>query len=133
MTRSDAGVPLRVTALATGLAAFFTVFSTVASAGGASPVVLALGEAAQAAARPRAGDKAPSFTLKTVDKGESRTLARLVQDGPTRGVVMSACRNSASASASAPARSKSSPRAILSCAASSASACASSFSKSDSA
>jgi len=88
MTRSDAGVPLRVTALATGLAAFFTVFSTVASAGGASPVVLALGEAAQAAARPRAGDKAPSFTLKTVDKGESRTLARLVQDGPTRGVVM---------------------------------------------
>lgn len=43
---------------------------------------------AQAAARPRAGDTAPPFTLNTVDKGEARTLDRLVKDGPTRGAVM---------------------------------------------
>ena len=42
----------------------------------------------QAGARPRAGDRAPAFTLKTVDKGEARTLDRLVKDGSTRGAVM---------------------------------------------
>jgi len=43
---------------------------------------------AQAAARPRAGDRAPAFTLKTVDKSEPRALDRLVKDGATRGVVL---------------------------------------------
>lgn len=43
---------------------------------------------AQAAVRPRAGDRAPAFTLKTVDKAESRTLERLVKDGATRGLVL---------------------------------------------
>jgi len=46
------------------------------------------GGLAHAAGRPRAGDRAPAFTLKTVDKGEPRALDRLVQQGPTRGLVM---------------------------------------------
>lgn len=41
-----------------------------------------------AAARPRAGDRAPAFTLKTVDKGDARTLDRRVKDGSTRGAVL---------------------------------------------
>src|SRR3569832_543653 len=52
---------------------------------------LALGAGArsvQAGARPRAGDRAPAFTLKTVDKGEARTQDRLLKDGSTRGAVM---------------------------------------------
>ena len=50
--------------------------------------LLGLGALAHAAGRPRAGDRAPDFTLKTVDRGEARTLDRLAKQGPTRGVVM---------------------------------------------
>jgi len=44
--------------------------------------------AAHAAPRPRAGDRAPGFSLKTVDKGEARALDQLVKDGPKRGAVV---------------------------------------------
>jgi peroxiredoxin len=37
---------------------------------------------------PRAGDRAPTFTLKTVDKGEPRSLDGLVRGPGTRGVVL---------------------------------------------
>jgi len=83
MSKRDAGVP-RVTALGAGLA----VFLSFSSVGGNPLALLALGGTAHATSRPRAGDKAPSFTLKTVDKGEARTLERLVKDGATRGMVM---------------------------------------------
>jgi len=53
-------------------------------AGGLAPAT----GAAQAAGRPRAGDRAPAFMLKTVDKGEARTLEALAKQGPTRGLVM---------------------------------------------
>src|SRR4051794_23995021 len=43
---------------------------------------------AQATGRLHPGDRAPAFTLKTVDKGEARTLDRLAKEGPTRGLVM---------------------------------------------
>lgn len=56
--------------------------------GTATVAVLAPAGVAHAAAGPRAGDRAPGFTLGTVDKGEPRSLDRLVKDGPTRGVVM---------------------------------------------
>jgi len=46
------------------------------------------GLAHAAGARPRAGDRAPPFTLTTVDKGEARTLEALEKQGPTHGVVM---------------------------------------------
>jgi peroxiredoxin len=36
----------------------------------------------------RAGDKAPPFTLKTVDKGEPRALDVLTKDKKTKGVVL---------------------------------------------
>ncbi len=39
-------------------------------------------------ARARVGDKAPAFSLKTVDKGDVRTLDRLVRGQDTRGVVL---------------------------------------------
>lgn len=48
----------------------------------------AAGLARAAGPRPRAGDRAPPFTLPTVDKGEARTLEGLEKQGPTRGVVM---------------------------------------------
>ena len=38
--------------------------------------------------RPRAGDKAPAFTLKTVDNGDVRSLDGLVRGSDTRGVVV---------------------------------------------
>ncbi|HEX2660377.1 MAG TPA: hypothetical protein VHU40_18985, partial [Polyangia bacterium] len=47
-------------------------------------------EARAAATRPRAGDKAPAFVLKTVDKGEPKALADLLREkeGAGRGVVL---------------------------------------------
>jgi peroxiredoxin len=51
--------------------------------GGSVPV-----HAAPPASRPRAGDRAPSFTLKTVDKGEPKALAELLKEGAGRGVVL---------------------------------------------
>jgi len=39
-------------------------------------------------ARPRAGDKAPAFTAKTADKGEARSLDRLLRAGEARGLVV---------------------------------------------
>lgn len=36
----------------------------------------------------RAGDKAPAFTLKTIDKGEPRSLDLLTKDKKTKGVVL---------------------------------------------
>jgi peroxiredoxin len=36
----------------------------------------------------RAGDKAPPFTLKTIDKGEPRALDALTKDKKTKGVVL---------------------------------------------
>ena len=44
--------------------------------------------AAPPATRPRAGDKAPAFSLKTVDKGEPKALAELLKEGAGRGVVL---------------------------------------------
>ena len=38
--------------------------------------------------RPRAGDKAPAFVLKTVDKAEPRALGELLKEGAGRGVVL---------------------------------------------
>lgn len=47
------------------------------------------GHAARAAAsRPRAGDKAPTFVLKTIDKGEPKSLGDLLKEGGGRGVVL---------------------------------------------
>lgn len=43
---------------------------------------------ARPAARPRAGDRAPDFTLRTVDGDQPRTLDGLEKSGATRGVVM---------------------------------------------
>ena len=40
------------------------------------------------AARPRAGDQAPAFTLKSVDKGEPKVLAALLKVGGGRGAVV---------------------------------------------
>lgn len=54
----------------------------------AAGLLMCLGARAHAGGRPRAGDRAPAFTLKTVDKGEARTLDRLAKEGPTRGLVM---------------------------------------------
>jgi peroxiredoxin len=54
-------------------------------------VGLALGPALSAAApanRPRAGDKAPAFSLKTVDKGAPKARAELLKEGAGRGVVL---------------------------------------------
>jgi peroxiredoxin len=67
----------RLLTLASGLALF--------TGGGLS--VVAPGPA-HASPRPRAGDQAPAFTLKTVDKGEARTLDALVKEGAARGLVM---------------------------------------------
>jgi peroxiredoxin len=39
-------------------------------------------------ARPRVGDKAPPFVLKTVDMGEERALDNLVRGQATRGAVV---------------------------------------------
>ena len=39
-------------------------------------------------ARPRVGDKAPPFVLKTVDMGEERALDNLVRGPATRGAVV---------------------------------------------
>lgn len=58
---------------------------------GALLLVIIAGSVARAApapARPRAGDKAPHFTLKTVDKGEAKSLDGLLKDGAPRGVVV---------------------------------------------
>ena len=49
----------------------------------------AVGHAAPpTAARPRAGDQAPAFTLKSVDNGEPKALAALLKEGGGRGVVV---------------------------------------------
>lgn len=36
----------------------------------------------------RAGDKAPTFSLKTIDKGETRTLEAMTKDKKSKGVVL---------------------------------------------
>ncbi|HEY8926286.1 MAG TPA: redoxin domain-containing protein [Polyangia bacterium] len=41
-----------------------------------------------ATARPRAGDKAPGFSLKAIDTGETRTLDQALADGKPRGVLV---------------------------------------------
>lgn len=41
-----------------------------------------------ASSRPRVGDKAPAFVLKTVDKGEPRALNHLAEESHTQGVVL---------------------------------------------
>lgn len=41
-----------------------------------------------AAARPRAGDQAPAFVLKSIDTGDARALGHLVKDGARRGLVL---------------------------------------------
>ena len=64
------------------------VAASLALAAGWGGSLLPATRLAQAAGRPRAGDRAPPFTLKTVDKGEARTLEALAKQGPTRGVVM---------------------------------------------
>jgi peroxiredoxin len=51
----------------------------------AAAVLLAAGSAV---AGPRTGDKAPDFTLKTVDKGEARTLASFTQARGVKGAVV---------------------------------------------
>jgi peroxiredoxin len=38
--------------------------------------------------RPRVGDKAPAFVLKTVDKAEPKALADLLKEAPGRGVAL---------------------------------------------
>src|SRR5262245_13994217 len=49
-------------------------------------VVSLLAGAAQAG--PRAGDKAPDFSLKTIDKGEARTLASFTKASGMKGAVV---------------------------------------------
>jgi peroxiredoxin len=41
-----------------------------------------------AVARPRAGDKAPRFSLKSVDNGEAKTLDNLLKESAPRGVAL---------------------------------------------
>lgn len=60
----------------------------LASAGVVGGVLLVSGARAGGESRPRAGDKAPAFALKTVDKGESRSLERLVRGTDTQGAVL---------------------------------------------
>src|SRR5215475_5406175 len=42
----------------------------------------------QALAGPRVGDKAPAFSLKTVDKGEARTLESFTRASGMKGAVV---------------------------------------------
>lgn len=42
----------------------------------------------EGSSRPRVGDKAPTFSLKTVDKGEALALDRLVRTPQTQGVAV---------------------------------------------
>jgi peroxiredoxin len=44
--------------------------------------------AAVAAGPPRAGDKAPAFSLKSADKGEARTLAAMLKGRRTKGLLV---------------------------------------------
>jgi peroxiredoxin len=46
------------------------------------------GHATAPASRPRVGDKAPAFVLKSVDKNEPKALADLLKEGEGRGVVL---------------------------------------------
>jgi hypothetical protein len=71
-------------AAATGLALTLTL------AGGWSGTarIVAAPAATAAVARPRAGDQAPAFVLKSVDTGDARALGRLVKDGARRGLVL---------------------------------------------
>ena len=50
--------------------------------------VIALAAAASAGPAPRAGDKAPAFALKTVDKGDVRALGDLTADKRSQAVAL---------------------------------------------
>lgn len=59
----------------------------------AGPVVAqaaapAAGTPRPATARPRAGDKAPAFSLKAIDSGETKTLVGALSEGQPRGVLV---------------------------------------------
>lgn len=60
----------------------------IACAAFAFAVVSLANATAAAAAALRAGDKAPAFSLKTVDKGETRSLDVLTKDKKSKGVVL---------------------------------------------
>jgi peroxiredoxin len=75
-----------VLSLAAGTVALGPVGSVPAHA--VTPATLGSTARPGAVARPRAGDKAPRFTLKAVDSGETRSLERLLEDGSPRGVAV---------------------------------------------
>jgi peroxiredoxin len=61
--------------------AFGVAFAAVAAAAAGAPRAIAAGP-------PRAGDKAPAFTLRPVDKGEARALGGMLKGRRTRGLVL---------------------------------------------
>jgi peroxiredoxin len=60
----------------------------ILAAGTSGIVGVGAAQAAASTSRPRAGDKAPPFTLKSVDTGDARALGRLLKNGSTRGLVV---------------------------------------------
>jgi len=57
-------------------------------AGGAQAAASAGGATRSGTSRPRAGDRAPAFSLKAIDSGETRTLAATLGEGQPRGVLV---------------------------------------------
>ncbi|MBC8134205.1 MAG: redoxin domain-containing protein [Deltaproteobacteria bacterium] len=84
----SAGFFVRVLCLGAFLTVSFAASFSPFFSGAGGSLLHAASPPADSPARPRVGDKAPVFTLKTVDKGEPRTLENLTRVADTRGAVL---------------------------------------------